>query len=109
MGFMTTFFSHFSQFYFSFTLKKIFSAKLLLDAPLIPDARGRRLFSLIVKHLPTIFKKPPSLDAHRMDARDRRTPRTPLCTPLLGDLSHLSLYNYYGMDIMPLKIGRHDQ
>src|SRR6218665_554300 len=32
------------------------------------------------------FRKTPSFYAPRLDARGRRTPRTPLCTPLSGNV-----------------------
>ena len=45
---------------------------------LILDAQGHRLFSLIFKHLPTLlFQETRLLDAPRLDALGRRTPRTP--------------------------------
>ena len=66
-----------------------------LDAPLMLDAQRCELvsltffaftlkFSYIYLHF---FQKTPSLDAPRLDARGRRTPGTPLCTPLVTTVS----------------------
>lgn len=61
-------------------------------SPLVLDARGPQLlFSLFLTVYPCFFtftytffpQKTPSLDASQLDARGRRAPHTPLCTPLL--------------------------
>src|SRR6218665_795088 len=75
------FFSHFSQFLLLFPY--LFFLNIFPDAPFILDTRGlSSLFThlpLLLQHLPVhFFRKLRRWMPPRLDARGRRTPRTPL-------------------------------